>query len=69
MYISFDPNIILKNNSIYTKIDFFSEKTTHFLTADYIENLDDNSFAERAYSWRGKSVIKRNLEILEKKEV
>ena len=31
--------------------------------------MTDEQFSERAYSWRGRTVIKRNLEILEEKDV
>lgn len=56
------------NNTIYTNIDFFKMDLTPRLTVRDIENMTDEQFSERAYAWRGKAVIKRNLEILEEKE-
>ena len=58
----------IKNESIYTNIDFFKNNRTQYLTSDMIDNMSDEEFKKRAYSWRGKSTIKRNLLILERKE-
>lgn len=58
----------IKNNSIFTKIDFFNHDLTPFITYEEIEGMSDEKFKERAYSWRGKQVIQRNLKILEGKE-
>ena len=58
----------IQNGTIYSKIEFFNESLTPSLTSEYIENMPVDPFNERAYSWRGKTVIKRNLEILEGKE-
>ena len=44
-----------------TPIEFFKARRTPFLTAELIENMSDEEFSERAYSWRGREVIKRNL--------
>lgn len=59
----------IKNGTIYTNVDFFKKDLTPFLLSDKIEHLDNESFAQRAYSWRGKKVILRNLKILEGKEL
>lgn len=60
--------IAMEKRSIYTDIDFFNSDLTPFLTSELIEKMADEEFALRAYSWRGKDVIKRNLKILEAKE-
>ena len=54
--------------SIYTKIGFFKEKALPHLTAAALESMCDEDFAARAYSWRGRPTILRNLEILEEGE-
>ena len=59
----------IKNNTIYTDVEFFNENLTPYLTHEDVENMSENDFSERAYSWRGKAVIERNLKILEGKEV
>ena len=42
-------------------IKFFSEDLLPMITKEDIENMDDTTFSERAYAWRGKNVILRNL--------
>ena len=55
-----------KRGSIYTEIPFFAEDALPSLTADAVEAMSEEAFAARAYSWRGKQVILRNLRELEK---
>lgn len=55
----------IKNGTIYTKVDFFKTQRTPYLTSDMIEEMNDEEFSKRAYSWRGKKVIMRNLTLLE----
>jgi epoxyqueuosine reductase QueG len=57
----------IQNKSIYSPIRFFNENRTPCLTYDIIENMSEEEFSERAYSWRGKSVILRNLKETENK--
>ena len=58
----------IKNRTIYTDVDFFKNARMPLLTSQMIEEMSDEKFKSRAYSWRGKNVIKRNLEIIEMKE-
>ena len=58
----------IKSGSIYSSVPFFNEKRTPFLTYEAIEGMSDEEFAERAYSWRGRKVLLRNLELLESSE-
>ena len=58
----------IKSNTIYTNIDFFKSKTAPILTLDLLDKMSDEEFSERAYSWRGRPTIRRNLEILEANE-
>ena len=58
----------IKSGSIFTKIDFFNNSLVPVLASNEIEMMDDAEFGERAYSWRGKQTIIRNLKILEGKE-
>lgn len=57
-----------KNGTIFTSIDFFNNDLTPSITSESIEKMTENDFKARAYSWRGKQVILRNLKILEEKE-
>lgn len=56
------------SGSIYTAIPFFTEQTTPHLTTETVQNMSEDDFAARAYSWRGKATLLRNLAILEKGE-
>ncbi len=58
----------IKSGTIYTNIDFFKNDLTPILTSELLEGMSDKDFKDRAYSWRGKEVIERNLKILEGKE-
>lgn len=44
-----------------TPIAFFRTERTPYLCADAIDAMSEEEFRERAYSWRGREVIKRNL--------
>lgn len=55
----------IKCGSIYTPIEFFKIDRTEHLTSALIENMSDEEFKSRAYSWRGKQTVLRNLKILE----
>lgn len=54
-----------QSGSIYTTIPYFRDTAIPHLTAALVRDMDDETFAERAYSWRGRAVILRNLELLE----
>lgn len=57
-----------KAGTLYTRIPFFKKTALPHVSAALIREMDDEAFAARAYSWRGRSVILRNLELLEKGE-
>ena len=52
--------------TIYSPIPFFNNDTLPSPTHKKIENMSDTDFAARAYSWRGRETILRNLRIHEK---
>lgn len=56
----------IKNGTIYTDIDFFKSSRVPVLTSDILDNMDESDFKQRAYSWRGRDTIRRNLLLLEK---
>ncbi len=58
----------IKRGSIYTPIEFFREELTPHLTSQAVSNMSDGEFAKRAYSWRGRKVIMRNLELFEERD-
>ena len=57
----------IKCGSIYSPIPFFNEARTPLLTYDIIEKMSEEEFRCRAYSWRGRDVILRNLNATQEK--
>ena len=55
----------LNRDTEETPIAFFREDRIPFLTAETVERMTDGEFAERAYAWRGRKTILRNLRLLE----
>lgn len=51
--------------TLYTTIPFFLESARTPLCAKDVEEMTDEEFATRAYSWRGRQPILRNLKLLE----
>ncbi len=54
--------------TLYSTVPYFQKKAIPRLTANTVRAMSDEDFAARAYSWRGKAVILRNLELTEKGE-
>ena len=48
---------------IITPIKYFSEDRIEYLNSETVDNMTDSEFKLRAFSWRGKKTIKRNLDI------
>ena len=53
-----------QRGTIYTAIPFFHRDTIAHLTLDILDGMDDETFARRAYAWRGREVIRRNLTLI-----
>jgi epoxyqueuosine reductase QueG len=47
--------------TIYTEIPFFHKATIPHLTLDILDDMSDEAFSRRAFAWRGREVIRRNL--------
>jgi epoxyqueuosine reductase QueG len=58
----------IESGSIYSDLPFFKQKRTPYLTYDIINEMSEDEFKERAYSWRGKPTLLRNLSLLENLE-
>ena len=54
----------LDAGGIYTPIDFFYEKRIEKINVQELFSMGDEEFFERAFSWRGKETLARNLKIL-----
>jgi epoxyqueuosine reductase len=44
-----------------TPIPFFRENRLPTLTLDQLEQMSDSEFSSRAFAWRGRAVVRRNL--------
>ena len=51
-----------------TPISFFKENTVYRLTSELVENMPKEQFKERAFSFRGRNTILRNLKLSEEKK-
>ena len=57
-----------QNGTLYTEIPFFNNTAIPHLCADGIADMSKEDFAARAYSWRGRETVLRNLTLLEGKK-
>lgn len=53
-----------ESGSIYTPIDFFMETRIEKIDLDSLYAMSEEEFFSRAFSWRGRETIERNLKIL-----
>ena len=51
----------LREGTIDSEIPFFSEQTVSRLTLAELDAMDDETFSARAFAWRGRETIRRNL--------
>lgn len=57
----------IENRTIYTDIPFFLSCLTPRLSSSLIDSMSDEEFSARAYSWRKKETILRNLSLFKDK--
>jgi epoxyqueuosine reductase len=55
----------IERGTIFTPIPFFTEDRIDTLSLSRLAHMSDGEFAERAYSWRGRETVARNLSLLE----
>lgn len=48
-----------------TPIEFFKRNRIERLTLEALDTMDDEEFAKRAFAWRGRKTVRRNLEYYE----
>lgn len=56
------------SGTLYSTIPYFRETAIPHLTAELVAAMSDEEFAARAYSWRGRAVILRNLMLTERRK-
>ena len=49
--------------TIWSPIPFFNRNTLSHLTPELLDGMDDAQFARRAYAWRGRDTVRRNVEM------
>lgn len=49
--------------TIYTDIPFFHHAAIPYLTPEILDGMSDEIFSRRAFAWRGREVIRRNLSL------
>ena len=59
----------IADGTAYTDVEYFKNENLPLLTLADIDSMSDCEFSTRAYSWRGRETIRRNLEILESKDI
>ena len=57
----------MEAGTIFTDIPYFYESPVANLTLQALNAMDEEAFGCRAYAWRGRSVIERNLKLKEEK--
>ncbi len=55
--------------SIYSPISYFKEDTISHLTEEQLINMTEEEFSQRAFAWRGKDTIRRNLILIEERSI
>ncbi|MBR7098750.1 MAG: epoxyqueuosine reductase [Clostridia bacterium] len=58
----------LKQNTIFSPIPYFEDDTLPHLTVEKLDEMSDDDFLSRAYAWRGKDTVRRNLLLFEELE-
>ena len=53
---------------VVTPIEFFHRERIAELTRDILDAMDKPAFTKRAFAWRGRKTVERNLDILSRKE-
>lgn len=56
----------LREGTIYTDIDYFKCDLISALTVERLQKMSSEEFDLRAYSWRGRETVERNLQLLKK---
>ncbi len=55
----------IKSGSIFSPIPYFREDNISHLTKAVLDGMTDRDFQERAFSWRGRDTIGRNLRLFD----
>lgn len=50
-----------RRGTIWSPIPFFSQQALPHLTVPVLDGMSDEQFSRRAYAWRGRNTVRRNL--------
>jgi hypothetical protein len=57
----------IRNATIFSEIPYFNEQNISHLTLPILDEMSDEEFSNRAYSWRGRETIRRNLLLMKER--
>ena len=57
----------LQDGHLFTEIPYFTDQTLSHLTSAELDAMSDAEFSKRAYAWRGRSTVGRNITLLNEK--
>ncbi len=57
----------LDAGTIFSPIPFFCDETLTNLTLERLDSMSDEEFSHRAYAWRGRKTVRRNLILMREK--
>ena len=55
-----------KSGSIFSPVSYFQEQSIPHLTVELLDSMSDEEFENRAFAWRGRQTIRRNLLLAER---
>jgi epoxyqueuosine reductase len=53
----------IESGTVYSPIAYFEEEPIAHLTSEILDAMSDEDFQKRAYAWRGRETIARNLKL------
>ena len=59
----------IQKGTVFSPIPYFQIDCIPHLTREFLDEMSEEQFAARAYSWRGKDTIRRNLTLMEEQEM
>ncbi len=58
----------IRNGTIYSNVPYFQQDNIPKLTLSILDQMSDEEFSARAYSWRGRETVRRNLLLMSEQE-
>lgn len=58
----------IEKGTVFSPIGYFQKDLIPHLTVEILDGMDEESFSSRAFAWRGRETIRRNLILNERKK-